>query len=56
MHPHTAPLQYGEYRNGFAKDAADTRIVNYGIRYFIEQYISKRWTMEDVERADMFYR
>ena len=49
-------MQYGEFRNGFAKDKVDTRIVSYGLRYFIEQYVSKRWTLEDVERADIFYR
>jgi hypothetical protein len=54
--PLAAPTQYGEFRHGYAKDKADTRIVSYGLRYFIEQYISKRWTLEDVERADIFYK
>eukprot|EP00967_Tisochrysis_lutea_P026941 scaffold31153_cov22-Tisochrysis_lutea.AAC.2 len=45
-------LQYGEFRAGYNKDKVDTRIVSYGLRYFIEQYVSKRWTLEDVERAD----
>lgn len=49
-------LQYGEFRAGYNKDKVDTRIVSYGLRYFIEQYVSKRWTLEDVERADAFYR
>lgn len=47
---------YGEFRAGYNKDKVDTRIVSYGLRYFIEQYVSKRWTLEDVERADVFYR
>jgi hypothetical protein len=49
-------LQYGEFRRGFAKDKIDTRIVHYGLRYFIEQYVSRRWTLEDVEQADTFFR
>ena len=49
-------LQYGEFRSGYAKDQADTRIVSYGIRYLIENYVSRQWTMTDVEMADAFYR
>jgi len=48
--------QYGEFRVGYEKDKEDTRIVAYGIRYLIDNYIAKRWTMEDVERADLFYK
>ncbi len=54
--PDCAFAQYGEFRNGYAKDKVDTRIVTYGLRYFIEQYVSKRWTLDDVERADAFFR
>ena len=49
-------VQYGEFRTGFNKDKKDTRMLCYGIRYLIENYISQQWTMEDVERADEFYR
>jgi nicotinamide phosphoribosyltransferase len=49
-------MKYGEFRVGYQKDKEDTRIVAYGIRYIIENYIAKRWTMEDVERADLFYK
>ena len=49
-------FQYGEFRVGFQKDKEDTRIVAYGIRYLIDNYIAKQWTMEDVERADLFYK
>ena len=38
------------------KDKEDTRIVSFGIRYILDNYISKQWTMEDVERADLFYK
>ena len=48
--------QYGEFRVGYQKDQEDTRIVSYGIRYIIDNYISKQWTLEDVERADLFYK
>lgn len=34
----------------------DTRMVSYGIRYVIEHYINKQWTLEDVEKADIFYK
>ncbi len=51
-----AHAQYGEFRVGYAKDAADTRCVYYGIRYLVENYLSKQWTLEDVEQADLFYR
>lgn len=53
---HILVPQYGEFRCGYAKDASDTRMVAYGIRYLIENYISKPWTLEDVERADTFYK
>ena len=48
--------QYGEFRGGFMKDKEDTRILSFGIRYIIDNYIAKQWTMEDVERADLFYK
>jgi hypothetical protein len=47
--------QYGEFRCGYAKDDTDTRLVFYGIRYVVENYISKPWSMEDVKRASIFY-
>lgn len=48
--------QYGEFRQGFNKDKADTRIVVYGIRYLVENYIAKPWTTEDVDMAEAFYK
>ncbi len=51
-----SPPQYGEFRQGFNKDKVDTRMVNYGIRYLVENYISKPWTREDVAMAEAFYR
>lgn len=58
VHPPASPasrLQYGEFRTGFKKDFEDTRMVWYGIRYIIEQYVCRKWTAQDVERADAFY-
>ena len=49
-------LQYGEFRQGYNKDLTDTRQVVYGIRYLIENYIARQWTVEDVERAELFYK
>ncbi|KAG2442447.1 hypothetical protein HXX76_002533 [Chlamydomonas incerta] len=49
-------VAYGEFRQGFNKDKTDTRMVSYGMRYLVENYISRQWTMEDVEMADAFYR
>ena len=33
----------------------DTRVVVYGIRYIVENFLEKRWTMADVELAAHFY-
>ncbi|GLC38639.1 hypothetical protein PLESTB_000455100 [Pleodorina starrii] len=49
-------VAYGEFRQGFNKDKADTRMVSYGIRYLVENYIAKPWTKEDVEMAEAFYK
>lgn len=49
-------LQYAEFRSGYNKDTEDTRLVWYGIRYVLETYVCRRWTMQDIERADAFYK
>lgn len=49
-------VAYGEFRQGYNKDKADTRMVAYGIRYLIEHYIAKPWTMRDVDLAEAFYK
>ena len=55
-----SPRQYGEFRKGFrlasGHDEADKRIVTYGIRYVVENYLERRWTLADVEAAALFYR
>ncbi|KAJ1653552.1 hypothetical protein IWQ61_006346 [Dispira simplex] len=48
-------VAYGEFRKSFAKDTHDQRMVYYGIRYIIENHIARRWTMEDVQRAEAFF-
>lgn len=47
---------YGEFRCGYNKDTSDTRLVSYGMRYLVENYINKPWSMEDVAKADLFYK
>lgn len=49
-------VAYGEFRSPFKKDTLDTRIVYFGIRYIIEEYIAKRYTVEDVEMASVFFQ
>lgn len=49
-------VQYGEFRTGFNGDTDDTRILVWGQRYILENYVMRQWTEEDVERADIFYR
>ncbi|KAG0082420.1 hypothetical protein BGZ92_011758 [Podila epicladia] len=48
-------VAYGEMRQAFDKDPNDNRIVFYGIRYIVENYIAKKWTLEDVQKADHFF-
>ncbi|KAF9436244.1 hypothetical protein BGZ76_004499 [Entomortierella beljakovae] len=48
-------VAYGETRQSFEKDKNDSRTVFYGIRYIIENYVSKKWTLLDVERAEFFF-
>ncbi|KAG0265950.1 hypothetical protein DFQ27_000258 [Actinomortierella ambigua] len=49
-------VAYGEFRQGYDKDTADTRLVFYGIRYIVENYIAKKWTMEQVKQASVFFK
>ncbi|KAK9816981.1 hypothetical protein WJX72_007792 [[Myrmecia] bisecta] len=49
-------VAYGEFRSGYSKDTADTRLICYGIRYLLENFITRQWTLLDIERADSFYR
>ncbi|KAI9142446.1 nicotinate phosphoribosyltransferase family-domain-containing protein [Paraphysoderma sedebokerense] len=59
-HPQQYPdaekmVAYGEFRTSYDKDPNETRIVFYGIRYIIENYIAKPWTMQDLILAETFW-
>ena len=46
---------YGEFRRGYDGDKEDTRLVFYGMRYIVENFVARKWTRQDVEDAKMFY-
>ncbi|KAJ2843932.1 hypothetical protein J3B02_005115, partial [Coemansia erecta] len=48
-------VAYAEFRHSYEKDADDERIVFYGIRYVIEHYVCRQWTVRDVEIAEAFF-
>ncbi|KAI7829479.1 nicotinate phosphoribosyltransferase family-domain-containing protein [Gamsiella multidivaricata] len=48
-------VAYAEMRQAYDKDPHDNRIVFYGIRFIIENYVSKKWTMQDIEQAEVFF-
>eukprot|EP01096_Ripella_sp_DP13-Kostka_P012583 TRINITY_DN5311_c0_g1_i1.p1 TRINITY_DN5311_c0_g1~~TRINITY_DN5311_c0_g1_i1.p1 ORF type:complete len:519 (+),score=266.95 TRINITY_DN5311_c0_g1_i1:55-1557(+) len=49
-------VAYGEFRGPFRKNKEDNRMIFFGIRYIVENYLNKKWTVEDVERLDAFYQ
>lgn len=58
-HPDAYPeakemVAYGEFRKPYP-GMNDERIVFYGIRYVIENYLEKQWTVKDVEDAELFF-
>lgn len=46
---------YGEFRRGFQRDKHDTRAVYYGMRYAINALVGRKWTIEDVTKAEQFF-
>jgi hypothetical protein len=48
-------VAYGEFRDGFDKDKYDRRLVFYGMRYIIDNYVNRQWTMRDVDCVAKFY-
>jgi nicotinic acid phosphoribosyltransferase len=48
-------VAYGEFRSPFEKDKNDERLVFYGIRYIIDNFVSRPWTHWDVEMAESFF-
>jgi len=49
-------VAYGEFRKPFQRDEEDQRLVFYGIRYIVDNYLSKRWTMADVDLSEKYYK
>ncbi|KAJ3411307.1 hypothetical protein HDV05_002411 [Chytridiales sp. JEL 0842] len=49
-------VAYGEFRTAYEKDQVDQRMVFYGIRYIIENYINVKWTREEVDEAVDFFK
>eukprot|EP01080_Neovahlkampfia_damariscottae_P003703 gene3703-6592_t len=49
-------VAYGEFRKPYKGLESDERLVFYGMRYFVETYLYKQWTLEDVDAADKFYK
>jgi len=47
-------VAYGEFRKGFKGDKDDTRLVAYGVRSVVERFLLRRWTVDDLDRADRF--
>lgn len=47
-------VAYGELRKPYP-GVNDARIVFHGIRYIVENYLNRQWTVEEVEQADKFY-
>ncbi|KAI9014991.1 nicotinate phosphoribosyltransferase family-domain-containing protein [Gaertneriomyces semiglobifer] len=48
-------VAYGEFRASYDKDAVDHRLVVYGMRYIIENYVAVKWTVEDVVLTEKFF-
>lgn len=53
-------VAYGCFRKAFKKeggaaDKTDTRLIFYGMRYIVNSYFNRQWTMHDVSSAAQFY-
>lgn len=48
-------VAYGEFRKPYNGDKSDERMVLFGLRYIIENYVCRRWTEADVINAEKFY-
>ncbi|KAJ1929636.1 hypothetical protein IWQ60_001013 [Tieghemiomyces parasiticus] len=46
---------YAECRHAFDKDPEDHRILFYGMRYIVGNYLNVRWTLDDVVRSEHFF-
>lgn len=52
----TKMVAYGEFRAPFNKDKSDQRIVFYGMRQIIKDFVAIPWSAKDVERLDDFLK
>ncbi|KAI0244258.1 hypothetical protein L0F63_006052 [Massospora cicadina] len=43
----TDMVAYGEFRHPFNKDPDDERLVFYGVRYLVDTYLNRRWTLSE---------
>ncbi|KAI8870877.1 nicotinamide phosphoribosyltransferase [Ramicandelaber brevisporus] len=48
-------VAYGEFRAAMDRDPLDQRIVFYGIRHIIDNYIAVQWTHADIKQLDKFF-
>ncbi|KAI9291277.1 nicotinamide phosphoribosyltransferase [Neoconidiobolus thromboides FSU 785] len=58
-HPYLFPdskkmVAYSSFRQSYNK-GSDERIIFFGLRYFIENYIDKQWSLEDLEKSKRFF-
>ncbi|GMH45188.1 hypothetical protein BSKO_13145 [Bryopsis sp. KO-2023] len=53
--PASKLVAYGEFRCGYNKDTEDTRLVWHGLRYILETFVQRQWTLDDLEKASKFY-
>ncbi|CAG8564465.1 6075_t:CDS:10 [Acaulospora morrowiae] len=54
LHPGSSKANFGAITSGYEDDKEDTRLLFYGFRYIIENYVAVKWTLEDVEMAENF--
>ncbi|KAI0219377.1 hypothetical protein L0F63_000516 [Massospora cicadina] len=46
---------YGAFRAPFNRDPYDERILFYGIRFITEEYLNRRWTLEELAMSEKFF-
>lgn len=47
-------VAYGEFRCSYENDPIDHRIIFFGLRYILDNYIAKQWTRQDLDIFDKF--
>lgn len=57
MYPEAKKMvAYGEFRSPAQFNKSDQRFLFFGIRYLVDTWVARKWTMEDVEKAELFYK